>query len=64
MLRCKCVQPPSEEVHFKDEEHNADYDHEAFLGKDDVKQFDHMSPEDSKKQLGYDWHAVYMSPSD
>jgi len=48
----QCVQPLSEEIHFKDNEHNSDYDHEAFLGKDDVKEFEHMTPEDSQQQLG------------
>ena len=48
----QCVQPLSNEIHFRDDEHNSDYDHEAFLGKDDVKEFEHMTPEDSKKQLG------------
>jgi len=46
------VQPLSEEIHFKDNEHNSDYDHEAFLGKEDVKEFEQMTPEDSRKQLG------------
>jgi len=46
------LQPLSEEIHFRDDEHNSDYDHEAFLGKDDVKEFEHMPLEDSKKELG------------
>lgn len=42
----------SEEEHFKEEEqHNTEYDHEAFLGKD-KKKFDELSPEESKEWLG------------
>lgn len=45
----------SEEEHFKaegeDEEHNIEYDHEAFLGKDKRK-FDELTPEESKERLG------------
>jgi len=48
----KYLQPLSDEIHFRDDEHNSDYDHEAFLGKDQVKEFEHMEPDDSKEQLG------------
>jgi len=43
----------SEEDHFKGEEqdHNAEYDHEAFLGKEKQK-FDELAPEESKVRLG------------
>lgn len=41
----------SEEEHFKQEEHNTEYDHEAFLGKD-KKKFDELTPEESKERLG------------
>lgn len=41
----------SDEVHFaNDQEHNEDYDHEAFLG-DEAKTFDDLTPEESKKRL-------------
>lgn len=41
----------SDEVHFdKNEEHNEDYDHEAFLGEE-AKTFDDLTPEESKKRL-------------
>merc|ERR1711936_984460 len=33
-------------------EHNAQYDHEAFLGKEDAQTFDGLSLEESKKRLG------------
>jgi len=46
------LQPLSEEIHFKDDEHNLNYDHEAFLGKDDAKEFEQMTSEDSKERLG------------
>lgn len=43
----------SEKEHFKEEEeHNTEYDHEAFLGKD-KKKFDELTPEESKERLGY-----------
>ena len=48
----KHLQPLSEEMHFRDDEHNSDYDHEAFLGKDQVKEFEQMEPNNSKEQLG------------
>lgn len=41
----------SDEDHFKEEEHNAEYDHEAFLGED-KKTFDQLTPEESKERLG------------
>jgi len=46
------LQPLSEEFHFEGDEHNPEYDHEAFLGRDNVKEFEQMTPEDSRKQLG------------
>jgi Ca2+-binding EF-hand superfamily protein len=46
--------PLSNEVHYdKDtQEHNSDYDHEAFLGKDDTREFDQLTPDESKSKLG------------
>ncbi len=34
-------------------EHNTEYDHEAFLGVEEAKKFDHLSVEESQKRLGY-----------
>lgn len=34
-------------------EHNVDYDHEAFLGKEEADKFKALSPEESKAKLGY-----------
>lgn len=34
-------------------EHNVDYDHEAFLGKDEADKFKQLSVEESKERLGY-----------
>lgn len=43
----------SEKEHFgSDELHNADYDHDAFLGRDEAQTFDELSPEESKQRLG------------
>lgn len=33
--------------------HNTEYDHEAFLGKDDAQKFDNLAPEESKRRLGW-----------
>lgn len=38
--------------HFKDDTHNAQYDHEAFLGEE-AKTFDELPPEESRRRLGY-----------
>lgn len=38
--------------HFQGGEHNAQYDHEAFLGADEAKKFDELTPEESKRRLG------------
>ena len=37
----------------KDGEHNAQYDHEAFLGKDEAEATEDLSPEKSKERLGW-----------
>lgn len=42
----------SEEEHWNGEEHNADYDHEAFLGKEEADEFDNLPPEEAKRRLG------------
>jgi Ca2+-binding EF-hand superfamily protein len=44
--------PLSEEVHFEGGEHNPEFDHDAFLGKEEAKAFDDMTPEESQKRLG------------
>ncbi|XP_017104031.1 calumenin-B [Drosophila bipectinata] len=38
--------------HFDGGEHNAQFDHEAFLGPDESKKFDSLTPEESKRRLG------------
>ena len=47
----------SNEVHFKKvgeegDEHNPEYDHEAFLGKEGAREFEELNPEESRKRLG------------
>ncbi|ESO97522.1 hypothetical protein LOTGIDRAFT_103470 [Lottia gigantea] len=42
----------SGEDHIENGEHNADYDHEAFLGKEERQTFDQLSPEESRERLG------------
>jgi len=43
----------SEKEHFGAEDHhNADYDHDAFLGREEAQTFDELSPEESKQRLG------------
>jgi Ca2+-binding EF-hand superfamily protein len=39
-------------------EHNPEFDHEAFLGKDEAKTFDELSPDESKEKLGKLFHKV------
>ena len=36
-----------------DGHHNPEFDHEAFLGKEDAQKFDSLSPEESKRRLGF-----------
>lgn len=35
-----------------DDEENFEYDHEAFLGQEEAKTFDQLTPEESKERLG------------
>ncbi|GBP79596.1 Calumenin [Eumeta japonica] len=42
----------SDVEHFKNEHHNKQYDHDAFLGEDQAKAFDQLPPEESKRRLG------------
>lgn len=42
----------SDMEHEHEGEHNPDYDHEAFLGKDEAKTFDQLTPDESKDRLG------------
>lgn len=43
----------SEEEHYGDgHDHNTQYDHEAFLGKEEAKKFNELSKEDARKRLG------------
>ena len=34
------------------DDHNPDYDHEAFLGEEEAREFDQLTPEESKRRLG------------
>ncbi|XP_061081309.1 reticulocalbin-3 [Conger conger] len=38
--------------HPHDDDHGYQFDHEAFLGKDEAKTFDQLTPEESKDRLG------------
>ena len=49
---CTLFQELSDEKHYEGDEHNTDYDHEAFLGKEESKTFDQLTPEESKERLG------------
>lgn len=42
----------SDQEHFVNSHHNPAYDHEAFLGAEDAKTFDELSPEESIRRLG------------
>ena len=51
----------SNEEHFAkdgDYAHNPEFDHEAFLGKDDAKTFDELTPYQSKVKLGKLFHKI------
>lgn len=37
--------------HAHDDAHGYQYDHEAFLGKEEAKTFDQLTPEESKDRL-------------
>lgn len=43
----------SDKQHEVEGEHNEDYDHDAFLGEKEAREFDDLSPEESKERLGY-----------
>ncbi|CEF60283.1 EF-hand domain and EF-hand domain pair-containing protein [Strongyloides ratti] len=43
--------PLSDKEHGHGSEHNKQYDHEAFLGKDTAAEFDELTPEKSKEKL-------------
>jgi len=54
----------SKEDHYADgadHEHNPEYDHEAFVGKDQARQFEELTPEQSKERLGKLFHKVDKS---
>ena len=55
----------SNETHYpKDtEDHNKQYDHEAFLGKEQADEFDHLKPEESRRRLKYDNVIIIMTSS-
>lgn len=40
----------NDKEHYQNEEHNKEYDHEAFLGEE-AKTFDQLTPEESQKRL-------------
>jgi len=42
----------SHKEHFHGEDHDFDYDHEAFLGADEAREFDQLPPEESRARLG------------
>ena len=44
----------SDEPHYVGDghEHNPDYDHEAFLGKEQAQTFDQLPPGEAKRRLG------------
>lgn len=51
----------SKEDHYAEgggHEHNPEYDHEAFVGKDQARQFEELTPEQSKERLGKLFHKV------
>ena len=54
----------SKEEHFGSEhEHNKEYDHEAFLGQEEARKFEELTPEQSKERLEYvsNMRSFYLS---
>lgn len=63
-VKCSVIPPPEyktrildkplsiDEEHFPNKLHNKDFDHEAFLGKDNAEEFDQLSAEESRDRLG------------
>jgi len=43
--------PLADKDHYRGEDHDAKYDHEQFLGKDQAATFDQLTPEQSKERL-------------
>ena len=43
----------SDALHEENGEHNDEYDHEAFLGREESKTFDQLTPEESRERLGF-----------
>lgn len=41
----------SDKEHYE-EDHNLEYDHDAFLGKEQASEFDQLSHEESRRRLG------------
>ena len=37
--------------HFENDHHDYDYDHEAFLGADEAREFDQLPPDESRRRL-------------
>ncbi|XP_068099120.1 reticulocalbin-3 isoform X2 [Hyperolius riggenbachi] len=44
--------------HKHDDSKDFQYDHEAFLGKEEAKTFDQLTPEESKERLGKMFHKI------
>ena len=49
---CFFFQKLSDALHEENGEHNDEYDHEAFLGREESKTFDQLTPEESRERLG------------
>lgn len=45
------VKLQSQQQHFRGEEHDPNYDHEAFLGQE-AEEFDNLTQEESQRRLG------------
>lgn len=45
------LQQLSGEKHFEGDDHNSEYDHEAFVGREEAHVYDEMTQEESQKRL-------------
>lgn len=52
MVKCVVLLFTDQEHYNPQREHNAEYDHEAFLGEEQAHEFNKLSPRESKRRLG------------
>ena len=52
---------PTDQQHYNPErEHNPEFDHEAFLGEEQAREFDQLTPAESRRRLGLVKHFIFI----